>query len=34
MGTDDKMYITCDDFIDCIYEWCITKKKIGFKIDW
>ena len=29
---DCSKYITKEEFIDCIYEWCITNKAIGFII--
>jgi len=33
-NTKDKFYLTFEQFVDCIYEWCITNKSIGFTIDW
>ena len=27
-------YITTEQYIDCVYEWCVENKCVGFKIDW
>jgi hypothetical protein len=32
--TKDVCSITSEQFIDCIYNWCVKNKKIGFIFDW
>lgn len=33
-STRDVFKITKEEFIDCIYDWCIEHKYIGFIMDW
>ena len=33
-STNDKFKISKEEFVDCIYDWCVVNKTIAFEMDW